>query len=55
MKDSNDNKYSEPMTLRVVISEQAEQSLLTEMRTRKCDNLSELIERLAAELELKRK
>ena len=45
----------ENITLRVVISSQAEQSLFLEMKRRKCDNYSELIEKLAADLERGRK
>jgi len=45
----------ENITLRVVISSQAEQSLLAEMKKRKCANYSELIEKIAIELEYRRK
>ena len=48
-------KVESNITLRIVISAQAEQSLLAEMRKRKCKNYSDLIEKIAAELELRRK
>ena len=37
------------------ITNYAYESLLTEMKKRKCENLSELLEKIAADLELARK
>jgi len=50
-------EISEQETIRPIlgISKMAYESLLTEMTKRKCENLSKLIESLAAELELRRK
>ena len=45
----------ENIVLRIVVSSQAEQSLFLEMKKRKCENYSELIEKLAADLEARRK
>ena len=54
-QEENKNKMNNQVKLNSVISEQAYDSLIREVKRRKLENLSELIESISVELELKRK
>jgi hypothetical protein len=53
--DLKENKHSTYVKPQIRISEHAYDSLIAEMTIRKLDNLSLLIERLAVDLEMRRK